>query len=738
VNPVESVPPLADGNRIEYRRDDLTEWYLNTPGGIEQGFTIERCSPANGGAAAGPDGPVVLEIAPRGSARPRLARDHSAVIFETPAGEGILRYGQLRAEDARGRTLEASLALTPAGRLRLEVVDDGAAYPLRIDPLLTSPSWQAEGNQGAAHMGIAVASAGDVNGDGFSDVVVSAPWYDANEITDQGRVFVYHGSAAGLSTTAAWISDGDQPSSYYGYSVASAGDVNKDGYADLIVGNDSYTGPLAGQGRARLFLGSSTGLRSIPAWTVVGDQANAGFGWSVASAGDVNKDGYSDVILSADLHDSTVADDGRVYVYLGSSSGLATTPAWFVDGGQSNDEFGWSVASAGDINKDGYGDVIVGAPDYGSPASDAGKVFVYLGSASGLPTTPSWTFANSQAGSFLGYSVASGGDVNRDGYGDVLVGAHYYKSQLNGEGRAYLFLGSSTGLETAPAWTHDGGVVGAHFGNVVASAGDVDADGYGDAIIGAFDFDTSTYIEEGRAFLFPGSASGLAIDPSWIADGNQTGAWFGWSTAPAGDVNQDGFSDIVIGAPVYANGQSGEGRVYLYIGSGPCVDRDGDGYGSPGGTGCRVGTVLDCNDTTAAIYPGAVEVCNDLDDNCDGKVDNNVALPAGSPAVTTSVVSGATKLSWSAVSGATAYDIVLGDVGTLRSTGGNFTQATQRCLANDLTAASFPDTHGANAGQALFFVVRAVNCGGAGTYDEGGSQFAPRDAGINASQGACP
>ena len=172
-------------------------------------------------------------------------------------------------------------------------------------------------------------------------------------------------------------------------------------------------------------------------------------------------------------------------MYLGSSSGLATSAAWTAESDQATAYFGYSVASAGDVNGDGYGDVVVGAYLYDNGSTNEGRVNVYLGSASGLSTSASWTAESDQAQAYFGRSVASAGDVNGDGYGDVVVGAHAYDNGEGDEGRVYVYLGSSSGLATSASWTAESDQAAAHFGESVASAGDVNGAVTGDREVGA-------------------------------------------------------------------------------------------------------------------------------------------------------------------------------------------------------------------------------------------------------------
>jgi fibronectin type 3 domain-containing protein len=433
----------------------------------------------------------------------------------------------------------------------------------------TTPSWTSSGDdQASAEFGYSVASAGDVNGDGYSDVIVGARYYNTAN-SNAGKAYLYLGSSSGLQASPSWNSSGDdQAGARFGYSVASAGDVNGDSYDDVIIGAYGYS---ASRGKAYLYLGSSSGLEASPSWTSSGDdQAGAYFGYSVANAGDVNGDGYSDVIIGAKYYDTANTDAGKAYLYLSNSSGLQASPSWTSNGDndQANANFGNSVASAGDVNGDGYSDVIIGAKYYDTANSNAGKAYLYFGipSSSGLQASPSWTSSgDDQAGAEFGNSVASAGDVNNDSYADVIVGAHSYDIVGGGEGKAYVYLGSTSGL--TPSWNSsgDGDQGGACFGHSVASAGDLNGDGYDDVIIGAYWYNTAGVPKTGKAYLYIGSSSGLQTSPSWTSSGDdQAGACFGNSVASAGDLNGDGYSDVMIGAYGYDTANSNAGKAYLY------------------------------------------------------------------------------------------------------------------------------------------------------------------------------
>ena len=330
----------------------------------------------------------------------------------------------------------------------------------------------------------------------------------------------------------------------------------------LDVNGDGYADVVVGAdgvssaaGKAYVYLGSATGLPSSPSATLSGP-AGSDFGLSVASAGDVNGDGYADVIVGADgYNDST----GQAYLYLGGPAGLSThIAAILTSPGSPGTSFGISVTSAGDVNGDGYADVIVGASGTANPN---GAAYLYLGGATGLSSSPTTNLPAPDTNGNFGASVASAGDINGDGYADVIIGGAGFNQNI---GRAYLYLGGAAGLSSSPttALTGPDGP-GGFFGASVASAGDVNGDGYADVIIGGDGTSTNT----GRAYLYLGGAAGLSSSSSpttTLTGPDGASGFFGASVAGAGDVNGDGYADVVVGAYAAANGT---GRAYLYLGT---------------------------------------------------------------------------------------------------------------------------------------------------------------------------
>jgi hypothetical protein len=627
--PVETVEPSADGKRVDYGRAGVEEWYENSPRGLKQGFVLTAppedvaswsgTEPLAGQRTAPGRGRdidlqelVHLDLTLGGSLRPVIATDGQAIDFATGAGANVVHYAELVVTDANDHEVPAWMedySGAGGGGIRLVLDARKAVFPITIDPLATSTSWMADSNQANANFGASASTAGDVNSDGYADVIVGAKGYDNGE-TDEGRAYLYLGSGAGLSTSPDWAAESNQATAFFGESVATAGDVNGDGYADVIVGAESYDNGEVNEGRAYLYLGSGAGLSTSPDWTAESNQASAFFGTSVSTAGDVNGDGYTDVIVGARLHDNGEANEGRAYLYLGSGAGLSTSPDWTAEGNQGTALFGDSVATAGDVNGDAYADVIIGAYGYDNGESGEGRAYVYHGSAAGLEATAAWTAEGEQADANFGRSVSTAGDINGDGYADVIVGAPSYDNGEADEGQVYLYLGSGAGLSTSPGWINENNHGTAYFGDSVATAGDVNGDGYADVIIGAYGYDNGES-SEGRAYLYLGSGDGLSTSPDWTAESNQVTAYFGRSVSTAGDVNGDGYTDVIVGALYYDNGEANEGAAFLY-------------HGSSSGPAAIAGWTAE-SDQASAYLGYAVATAGDV--NGDGYADVLVGVP---------------------------------------------------------------------------------------------------------------
>ncbi len=397
---------------------------------------------------------------------------------------------------------------------------------------LISPVGAAAGD----YFGFPVSTAGDVNGDGYPDMIVGASGNDEGGL-DCGSAYVYYGGPV-LDAAADLTFIGEAADGHFGYSVSTAGDLNGDGYPDLIVG-------AHGANHAYVYYGGV-----VPDTTADLTLTGSGhFGVSVSVAGDVNSDGYSDVIVGAHMA-------RKAYVYYGGTTPDATADL-ILDEGSGATFFGYSVSTAGDVNGDGYDDMIVGA---GGSHSFRGTAYIYYGGAAPDPNADLILIgAGESAEDRFGGSVSTAGDVNGDGYDDVIVGAKQYGVSPHGPGHAYVYYGGA-----APDTTADLIFTGESFGDClggsVSEAGDLNGDGYEDLIVGAHD---EAGTGPGRAYIYFGGPAADA-DPDFAMIGEGAGDRFGVAVSPLGDMNLNGSGDVAVGA--YFNDEAGEnaGKAYVF------------------------------------------------------------------------------------------------------------------------------------------------------------------------------
>jgi len=409
---------------------------------------------------------------------------------------------------------------------------------------------------GGLRLGTAASVLFDQNGDGADELLVGAPGSDSAG-QDAGRVYLWSGGTA-ISLAANRIWDG-QPGDQFGHAVARIGDVNGDGRDDFAVGAPYADAGGADNGRVDVFFGGPS-ISDTPDVTLDGPASGANFGWSVAALGDFDGDGRDDFAVGAPLADTAGLEAGAVYIYLGRSSGPATTPDLTLLGNLAYERFGWSVAGVGAFLGGSARCLLVGAPSNGTGAGlRQGAAYVFQGSTSPSPgpdTASDLTLQSNAASTSdnqFGFSVAGVGSVNGDAAPDVAVGAPFSNQDGAERGRVEIFFGGSGADGVADRYC-GGPSGGARLGWSVAGVGDVTGSSLPDVLMGA-PYDDSPANEAGRAFLWPGG-SGSVSDADQLTPvirdgltpspaGDHFGTWCAW----AGDFDGDGDDDFVVGAP---------------------------------------------------------------------------------------------------------------------------------------------------------------------------------------------
>jgi hypothetical protein len=398
-----------------------------------------------------------------------------------------------------------------------------------------------EGGSAGAAFGTSLALLPDVDGDGRLDLLVGAPFaaLAAGPLDGgfQGRASVHSGADGALLLEA----HGQQASELYGWSVASPGDVDHDGIADLAVGAPNWDG---WRGRVQVLSGASGALLLQAA----GDSAGDRFGWSLAAAGDLDGDGVPDLAVGAFDDSQPLPGSGSVRV-LSLASGATLLE---LGGLQAHDHLGASLAAPGDADLDGVPDLAAGGVLIDAQHEDTGGVSV----RSGATGAELWLVTGTYEGEAFGHALAVPGDVDGDGVADLLVGAPLVDSFGTDGGRAVLLSGASGGelLALPPPFAFG------QFGSSVSGAGDVDGDGVPDLACGAPLAGDPALAGPGAVAVFSGAGGALLCN--WEGTGTLSG--FGAALA-AGDVDDDGALDLLVGAP-WDGAPASPGFVRLYSG----------------------------------------------------------------------------------------------------------------------------------------------------------------------------
>ncbi len=535
--------------------------------------------------------------------------------------------------------------------------------------------------------GRSVSGAGDVNGDGFDDLIVGADGANPGAAAWAGESYVVFGKADGVAVelssvaggTGGFVIHGIDIDDASGYSVSGAGDVNGDGLDDLIVGAfgaDPGGTNLAGE--SYVVFGKTDGaaveLSAIAGGTggfiINGIDAGDFSGFSVSDAGDVNGDGLDDLVVGAWRTTSGIFTGvGESYVVFGKTNGtaveLSTVAAgiggFVINGIGERDVAGFSVSGAGDVNGDGFDDLIIGAMGVASPRDQfTGESYVVFGKADGAAVdlfsvtagVGGFVLYGIDSGDYSGFSVSGAGDVNGDGLGDLIVGA--WRADPNGidkAGESYVVLGKADGVAVelsaiaagAGGFVINGVAAYDESGVSVSGAGDVNGDGVDDLLIGAFGADPGGRYSAGASYVVfsplppprmaPIELSEISMDTNaggFVVNGIDSRSVSGASVSGAGDVNGDGLDDVIIGAPRSYMYDLPVGKSYVVFGKvdGTTVDLSA----ISAGLGGFIINGIDSHDNSGGSVSGAGDVNGDgLDDLIVGASggDPNVAFAAG-------------------------------------------------------------------------------------------------------------
>ncbi|RJF98509.1 Ig-like domain-containing protein [Noviherbaspirillum saxi] len=487
------------------------------------------------------------------------------------------------------------------------------ATPVSVIALFSlngSTGFRLNGAAAGDRSGNSVSQAGDINGDGFEDLLVGAHKADANGV-DSGAIYVVFGKASGFASSIdlssldgstgfrlAGATTGDQS----GFSVSSAGDVNGDGFADLVMGARFPDVNGVDSGASYVLFGKASGFASsIDLSSLDGSNGfrlagAAGYdqsGFSVSGAGDVNGDGFADLLVGAFAAGSFA---GAGYLVFGKASGFASnfnlsdltgSNGFRVAGAAAGDIAGVSVSGAGDVNGDGFDDLLVGASGV---AGSTGSSYLVFGKSSGfasninvasLDGSTGFRVDGVAAGNEAGHSVSAAGDVNGDGFADLLIGAHRVNANGTASGASYVVFGKAAfdpsinlaSLDGSDGFRLDGAAAYDLSGVSVSAAGDVNGDGFEDLLVGAYGAPNGGYT--GASYVVFGKASGFASSVSlsnldgnngFRLDGAAAGDIAGHSVSAAGDVNGDGFADLLVGAESADPNGSDSGASYVIFG----------------------------------------------------------------------------------------------------------------------------------------------------------------------------
>ena len=411
-------------------------------------------------------------------------------------------------------------------------------------------------------------SKGDVNGDGYADLLISGYQLNNGSANWAGKAYLIFGHKTGwaMGTPIAEADvtfTGEAAGHEAGFSASIAGDVNGDGYDDILI--SALSGGVGSRGRTYLVFGQASGW--LPVYYLYnatasfdGESLSDQAGYAVGGVGDVNGDGYDDFYIGTVERDIPMTNCGRVYLILGKPTGwtkatsLATADASFY--GPKNSQAGGFQVGAGDINGDGLDDLAIGAQQYNQ---STGIVYLIFGKKTGwannvnLSTSADASIVGERLASWFGYGVSLDGDLNGDGFDDVVIGAGYDDEAFTNAGQVYVVFGKAAGWKkyfnaSGADATFLGEAAQDLAGYGFTAGGDVNGDGIDDMFIGAQQ-NSESGVNAGQAYVILGKKTGWTkdtsltlSDASFLGEGNAN--YFGIPSLITGDLNGDGFDDL--------------------------------------------------------------------------------------------------------------------------------------------------------------------------------------------------
>ena len=529
------------------------------------------------------------------------------------------RWKILRREiRVRGPSLAFAAGVTAAGLA-------SAQQSIELRALDGDNGFVLNGINATDRTGAAISAAGDLNGDGWNDLLIGGPGADIGGDSRVGRTYVVHGRNTGFSPAMdlsslnggnGFVLNGIEPLDDSGWAVSAAGDINGDGRDDFLIGAPSASRD------ARSFVGESyvvfgrdsdfastfdlSELSGSNGFVIEGWSSNDRSGIAVSPAGDINGDGLDDVLIGESRLGGGSAG-GVSFIVFGRSSGFpASVDPRDLDG-SNGFRFGQtggsaiSVSAAGDVNGDGLSDVIMGKPDEFNFSGDSGATFVVFGSRNGFPASVNLHGLDGGDGfviwginpeDSLGQSVSGAGDVNGDGLDDLIIGAPNARPDLKVRaGESYVVFGRDIGfppeldlegLDGSNGFVLAGINPGDGAGTAVSAAGDVNGDGLDDVLVGAPLADRDGKTNVGESYVVFGRESGFpaAFDLADLNGGNgfliegiDAGDLTGSAVSTGGDIDGDGLDDLLVGAPFDNLEGTAPGRGFVVFGNGAPLAR---------------------------------------------------------------------------------------------------------------------------------------------------------------------